>query len=270
MSSTPGAGTRRTAFLLALGAGLWSLAAQVSAHRVDELLQATLVAIEPPRVELRVRLSPGTDLAGLFLRMVDTDGNGALSAGEARAYAEGVRRALAVELDGRALVLSIEAVEAADPEKLRSGTGAIFVELGAEMGHPMAGKHCLAFANRHLPELSAFLVNAVVPSNPEVRIERQDRDERQSRARIHFELARDTPGAGGVGNGSVTVLAAVIGVAAVMLAGAGWGWRKRVGQEPPWPPGPFNPSARGSYSRPGSSPGTSGGSPRPGRISRPG
>jgi hypothetical protein len=218
--------SRRT-ILQGLAAALGSLAVQASAHRIDEILQATLVSIEPPRVELRLRLNPGADLAGIFLRMVDGDGNGELSAGETRAYAELVRRSLDVELDGRPLVLGVEAVEATDPEKLRSGTGAFVVELAAETGPMGGGSHCLAFANRHLPELSAFLVNAVVPRTPGIEIGRQERDDLQRQARIHFVVAGDPSGIVRDRKGPPAV-----GTAAAVLAflcAAGWRWRGRGG-----------------------------------------
>ena len=49
------------------------------AHRLDEYLQATTVAVTRGHVVLRVRLTPGVAVAPAVLAQIDANGDGALS-----------------------------------------------------------------------------------------------------------------------------------------------------------------------------------------------
>ena len=66
---------RRLALLLALLA----FPSAVFAHRDDEYLQATLVAIEPSGIRLQINLTPGVDVAEQVLALIDRDQDGVIS-----------------------------------------------------------------------------------------------------------------------------------------------------------------------------------------------
>ena len=60
--------------------------------RLDEYLQATLVAIESSGVRLQVNLMPGVAVADQVLAVIDRDRDGMISTNEAAAYAELLKR----------------------------------------------------------------------------------------------------------------------------------------------------------------------------------
>lgn len=171
---------------------LWLLALPIAAtaHRLDEYLQATLVAIEPGQIQLQLQLTPGVQVADAVLRLLDLNRDGRIDAEEAAAYADLVKSALTLQLDGRTVPLTVQAVDCPETAALRSGVGGIQIELNAASGSLAAGAHQLTFENRHQTNRSVFLVNALVPRSKDIVIGRQERNESQSRATIHFTCAR--------------------------------------------------------------------------------
>jgi len=158
------------------------------AHRLDEYLQATLVAVEPDGIRLRIDLTPGVTVAGDVLAVVDADGDGAISAAEGAAYAERLRRDLAVRLDGRDVPLALAASDFAGPADLRAGWGTIRLEFAAAPGPLSPGAHRLAIENHHLGGVSAYLVNAVKPKSSAIGITAQKRNDDQSAAEVDFAV----------------------------------------------------------------------------------
>ena len=77
------------AFAGALG---WSPAAD--AHRLDEYLQATRIALSPDRIRLEIDLTPGVIVAPSVLDAIDADRDMHISAAEADAYAAQVVKQL--------------------------------------------------------------------------------------------------------------------------------------------------------------------------------
>ena len=65
--------------VLSLVALLSGLAPTASAHRLNEYLQATTIALAPDHLTLHLRLTPGTDVAPQVLGSLDTNHDGALS-----------------------------------------------------------------------------------------------------------------------------------------------------------------------------------------------
>jgi hypothetical protein len=167
---------------------LWLLVIPLTAtaHRLDEYLQATLVSIEPGHIQLQIHLTPGVQVADTVLRLLDLNQDGRIAAEEADAYADLVKSALSLKLDGRKLPLTLQAVECSEIATLRDGLGAIQIELSAKFGSLAAGAHQLTFENRHQTKRSVFLVNALLPRSKQIVIGRQERNENQSRATIHF------------------------------------------------------------------------------------
>ena len=165
---------------------LLSLPTNVFAHRDDEYLQATLVVIEPDDIRLQIYLTPGIAVAEQVIARIDRDRDGVISANEAAAYAELLKRDLTVRLDGQRLALKLTASEFVPPEELRTGSGIIQVGFSASFGPLAAGSHRLSLENRHLPAISVYLINAAQPRFATVEITRQKRTHNQSVGEIEF------------------------------------------------------------------------------------
>src|SRR5215472_19264685 len=81
--------------------------APVSAHRLDEYLQAACVTIDPDRVQVELDLTPGVAVAEKVWSAIDLDRDGRISAAEAQAYSERVLADLSLDLDGTPLATRV-------------------------------------------------------------------------------------------------------------------------------------------------------------------
>jgi hypothetical protein len=176
----------RTLCRLPLMLALLALPSNVFAHRDDQYLQATLVAIEPDGVRLQINMTPGVAAAEQVIKRIDRDRDGAISKNEAPAYAELLKRDLTLRLDGRNLELKLTASEFVPPAELGTGSGIIQMEFAAIFGPLAAGPHRLTFENRHLTTMSVYLINAAQPRFTAVRITSQKRNQNQSAGEIEF------------------------------------------------------------------------------------
>jgi nickel/cobalt transporter (NicO) family protein len=165
-----------------------SLPCAVLAHRDDQYLQATLVAIAPSGVALQINLTPGIAVAEQVIALIDRDRDGVIAANEAAAYSALLKRDLALRLDGRKLSLKLTASEFVPPDELRTGSGIMRLEFSAPFGALAAGPHRLALENRHLTRISVYLINAARPRFATVEITRQKRNDNQSAGEIEFAL----------------------------------------------------------------------------------
>jgi hypothetical protein len=177
----------RTFHHLPLLLALLALPSAVFAHRDDQYLQATLVAIEPSDVRLQINLTPGVAVAERVLAQIDRDRDGAISKHEAAAYAELLKRDLTLRVGGRKLGLKLTASEFVPPAELRTGSGTIQLEFSASFSGPLAaGAHRLTLENRHLTAISVYLINATQPRFATVQVTRQKRNVNQSAGEIEF------------------------------------------------------------------------------------
>jgi hypothetical protein len=207
---------RSLPFLLALLASLVAPSAAF-AHRLDEYLQATLVAIEPGDIRLQMNLTPGVQVADQVLARMDSDHDGAISPKEAAAYAESLKRDLVVRLDRRTLELKLTALNLPEPGALREGVGIIQLEFSVASGALRAGAHSLSIENQHLPGVSVYLLNAAKPKADSIEITGQKRNENQSAGEIGFTFRpRPNPYAAV----SIDVL-----LTALFAGGMAWEWR---------------------------------------------
>ena len=158
------------------------------AHRVDEYLQATLVAIEPGGFRLQINLTPGMAFAEQVLAMIDGNRDGVISTNEVAAYAELLKRDLIVQLNHRNVELKLTASNFAKPTELRTGLGIIQMEFSATPGMFAAGLHKLTVENLHLPAASVYLFNAAQPEAASIQITGQKRNESQSTGEITFDF----------------------------------------------------------------------------------
>jgi hypothetical protein len=161
------------------GALLLTVAMPAFAHRLDEYLQATTIAVGKDRVAIELRLAPGVAVLGGVLAEVDTDADGVITDAERGAYAHHVLRDVSLAIDGTPLPLRVVSTSAASVADLREGLGEIRLAFETDLP-PGAGVRTLRFENHHLPRISAYLVNGLVPRDPELRITSQSRDSLQS------------------------------------------------------------------------------------------
>ena len=188
--------------LLSLAVALWlSLPGAASAHRLDEYLQATTVAVGKDRIVLRLRLTPGVSVAPAVLAEMDADGDGVISAAEQRAYAARVVAARSLSLDGHPAPLRLRDGSFSPATAMRSGSSDVVLEFDAAAPSG-PGRHRLVYDQRVGREPDVYLTNALTPVDAEVRIVRQSRSFDQSSYRLDYEVGR-RPGAATAGRGPV-------------------------------------------------------------------
>jgi hypothetical protein len=175
-------------------AAITLLGASASAHRLDEYLQATLLSIEKDRVQGLMRLTPGVAVSAFVLTSVDANADGEISEAERRAYAERVLRDVSLKIDEHKLSPQLISVEFPGVEEMKQGLGEIQIEFGADL--PRSGRdRRLVFENRHQSRISAYLVNCLAPSDPDIRIVAQNRNEQQSFYQVDYAQGGAASGA---------------------------------------------------------------------------
>ena len=143
------------------------------AHRLDEYLQATLISIEKDRVQAVMRLTPGVRVSSFVLGSIDTDGDGAISATEGKAYAERVLRDVSLTMDGQVLRPHLVSTEFPRVEEMKQGLGEIQIQFGADL--PGGGRdRRLVFENHHQSRIGAYLVNCLAPRDADITVTAQN------------------------------------------------------------------------------------------------
>jgi hypothetical protein len=158
-----------------------SLAGSAAAHQLDEYLQATLIGVTRAGVDVEIRLTPGVAMLPVLMAVIDQDRDGRISSGEERAYVSRVAREVELRVDGVPAPLSLIESNFPTLEAMREGLGTIGIKLRTA---PRSG-HELRFENRHLPQVSAYLVNCLAAPSDGLVVSRQERDEAQRS--IEFE-----------------------------------------------------------------------------------
>jgi hypothetical protein len=186
--------SRRNAKAAAIGAaGIMWVATTVSAHRLDECLQATRIAIEPDRIEIEVSLTPGVDVADAIIGDIDQDGDHVFSTREQQAFATRVLSSLDVTQDGHRV--DVVGGPAAFPavDAVRRGEGTIHLRSTAALGPQADGGHRVSFRNRYRPEMSVYLANALVPQSDRIAVTGQRRDTKQQDLTIDYVMRGGEP-----------------------------------------------------------------------------
>src|SRR5205085_3762992 len=125
-----------------------------------------------------------------LLAVIDQDRDGRLSSEEERAYAARVARDVELRVDGVTAPLSLIESKFPPVEAMREGLGTIRMKLRtARTGHE------LRFENRHLAQISAYLVNCLAAPSDGLVVRRQERDDAQRS--IQFEYSFGGGGAPG-------------------------------------------------------------------------
>jgi hypothetical protein len=167
----------RVSVLLAL-----SLIRGAAAHRLDEYLQATLIGVTRDGTDVEIQLTPGVAMLPVLMAVIDQDRDGRISSGEERAYVDRVAREVELRVDGVPAPLSLIESKFPTIEAMREGLGTIRMKLRtARSGHE------LRFENRHLPQVSVYLVNCLAAPADGLVVRWQQRDEAQRS--IEFEYS---------------------------------------------------------------------------------
>ena len=186
-------------------------AAAATAHRLDEYLQATRLGVGPSSVSIEIELTPGQSIASSVIAAIDSDGDGQFSTAEAEAYGRTVVGFCTLSVDGRPVQLQYRSVTSADEGAMQEGVGSLRIQTSGLLERAAPGHHRLDFVNGHRPSGSVYLVNALVPDDPGVRITAQRRDPEQRSLSIDYEVS-------GSGWGRRMSYAGVLVLAAVLIA----------------------------------------------------
>jgi hypothetical protein len=157
-----------------------------AAHRLDEYLQATLIGVTRDGIDVEIQLTPGVAVLPVVMAVIDQDRDGWISPEEERAYVGRVAQEVALRVDGVPAPLSL--IESNFPaiEAMREGLGTIRMKLRATRGG-----HELRFENRHLPQVSAYLVNCLAAPSDGLVVRRQKRDEAQRSIEFEYSFGGD-------------------------------------------------------------------------------
>jgi hypothetical protein len=206
-----------------LGCTLLLLAAvPAGAHRLDEYLQATTLALEKGKVEAELRLVPGVAVFPTVFAQIDSDADGRASPAEERAYAQRVLDDLSLWIDDTALPLRLVSSAFSPKVLLQDGRGEIRIELEADVPGS-ATRHRLVFDNRHQPRVASYLVNVLVPADPDIRISAPERSYDQSSFRLDYTDAPASPASGSAAWGWPDLALAMLTLGLVISA-----WRVTV------------------------------------------
>ena len=158
------------------------------AHRLDEYLQATRLSIDIDRVSLEIDLTPGVNVALRVSGWMDTNSDGEISATEREAYARQMLSGVVLSVDGRSVPVTFVEGRFPDVRDMTAGIGTIRLRATSTMQPASAGRHQLTYVNDHRPEMSVYLVNALVPADLRVRITDQRRDPSQHRLTLDYDV----------------------------------------------------------------------------------
>jgi hypothetical protein len=189
----------------------------VSAHRLDEYLQAARLNIDPGRVELQLDLTPGVALAERIVGEIDRNRDGAISDDEIRAYATVVQSGITLAVDGQPLQPQLVETRLPAAGAIPQGTGTIQLRWVAPLPPLTTGPHRLFYRNAHHRDIGVYLANVLVPANDRIAVTAQDRDVDQREFTVEYDLraAQTTRGLALAGIGGVLAGCVLAGVALV-------------------------------------------------------
>jgi hypothetical protein len=119
--------------------------------------------------------------------------------------------ALTIDVDGGAVPVRLDTCRFPGTDAMRRGEGTIRLQSAAALPQLSNGPHHLRFRNRHHPEGSVYLANALVPGSADVAITAQRRDGNQTELTIDYEL-RGSPS-----RSTATVLLGSLTAAAMLV-----------------------------------------------------
>lgn len=162
------------------------------AHRLDEYLQSTLISIEKDRVVGHMYLTPGVAVFSPVFAMIDTDRDGVVSESEQRAYANRVLQEVSLKIDGELSAIRFVRASFPEMEEMKQGRGYMQVEFEASLPRGSRNRK-LVFSDQHAPDISAYLVNCLVPRDHDIRITDQKRNFPQSVYQVNYVVESSGP-----------------------------------------------------------------------------
>jgi nickel/cobalt transporter (NicO) family protein len=152
--------------------------AAVSAHVLDQYLQASRIECGADGVDVELDLTPGIALAPAVFFSINTDRDGRISSTEGRAYSARVLSELVLDLDGQRVPLELVASVYPSFDEMGAGIGTIRLRATARFRLP-SGVHHLRYSNGHRGDVGVYLVNAVRPSTAGITLGPPRRDPQQ-------------------------------------------------------------------------------------------
>jgi hypothetical protein len=198
------------AFLVALGG-----AVPVSAHRLDDYLQALRVDVREDGLVVELDLTAGANLAADLVASLDRNGDGEIDPSEGDSFVAAIMRSLELSVDDRRVDLALVSRTMPSIDDVREGSGVISVVARADVDQSR-GRHRVRMSNGYRPDVSVYLANARRPESRTVSIASQARDPRQQALMIDYIVRAPLAATGSVW----TALA-------VLLLGCGGWWRRR-------------------------------------------
>ena len=134
------------------------LPGRAEAHPVDEVVQAAYLTLAPGAVRLELDITPGSNVAGALLHVLDANADRTIAAAEARGYARRVLRQSTLTLDGVAVSWTLNEVNVPSYQSFETGSGTISIHAVAERPDS-PGPHVLSYRNDHHPAASLPMAN---------------------------------------------------------------------------------------------------------------
>lgn len=161
------------------------LSATVSAHRLNEYLQATTISLTRDKVFLELRLTPGTDVAERIIKGIDLNGDHRFSEGEKRAYLNQLNRDVSLAIDGHTASLRLLSSTFSNVEDFKKGIGDVIIDYEVDITTP-GFAHQLIFKNQHYSSIAVYMVNTLLPADTTIRVTGQTRSNDQSVYQLDF------------------------------------------------------------------------------------
>jgi len=152
-----------TTVLLVAGASVLG-ATPALAHPTDEVVQQVYLTPAASGLEVRLDLTPGVLVSGPFTATIDTDGDGTLSSAEVDAHTAAVQSAVAVQVDGRSVDLTLTGHTYPPAALLAAAGGTVTLEW---TGALPADAHQLVVTDRYeTAGRPAVQMSVLVPPDP--------------------------------------------------------------------------------------------------------
>jgi hypothetical protein len=114
-----------------------------------------------------MRLIPGVAVSSAVIAAIDCNSDGLFSDAEQQTYAREVLGDLTLSENGHALKPRLREVSFPAPADMKEGLGEIHIEFDADL--PAGWPHrTLVIENHHGPRISVYLINSLVPQNPNI------------------------------------------------------------------------------------------------------
>lgn len=163
--------------------------ARLSAHRLDEYLQASRLSIELDRIVVELDLTAGVSVAAGITATIDGDHDGAISPTEAADYASAVLADVSLSVNDARIPIRLTRVEAPTVGEMSEGLGTLRVMAMAQLPTVNGQRLRVRYRNDHRTDVGVFLVNAMVPQIENITLASQDRDLQQREIRLDYNVS---------------------------------------------------------------------------------